>query len=104
MATAKSRAQRGLAKSACPVSREQILGKYWELANLDPDTTKGTITGQLKALDSLCQELALEQAADDPNRPAQLSQQIYRSAWLLEPPGVSPASATRACTKTVDDE
>jgi hypothetical protein len=105
MATAKSKAQRGRAKSACPVSREQILGKYWELANLDPDTTKGTIAGQLKALDSLCQELALEQAADDPNEPAQLSQQIYRSAWLLEPPGASPALATRrACTRTADDE
>ncbi len=63
------------------IGRAEILRKYWELANLDPEITKGTITGQLKALDSLCEELALEESGDDPEA-ARPQQQIYRSAWL----------------------
>ena len=38
-------------------NRNQILNMYWELANLNPEQTKGNITGQLKALDSLCEQL-----------------------------------------------
>ena len=60
------------------IGRDQILAKYWELANLTPQETKGSITGQLKALDSLCEELRLKPV--DTNRPG--SQEIYRSAWL----------------------
>jgi hypothetical protein len=60
------------------IDRDQILAKYWELANLTPEETKGNITGQLKALDALWQELRLKPI--DTNRPA--SQEIYRSAWM----------------------
>jgi hypothetical protein len=60
------------------ISRDLILAKYWELANLTPQETKGNITGQLKALDALCQELRLKPV--DSNRPATL--EIYRSAWM----------------------
>jgi hypothetical protein len=68
------------------IGRAEILGKYWELANLNPEITKGTITGQLKALDSLCQELgfqpsATEKSADTAEEPAD----VYRSAWLRSP-------------------
>jgi hypothetical protein len=70
-------------ESATPglkITRDQILAKYWELANLTPETTKGNITGQLKALDSLCEELRLT-PNKDANKPLP-AQQIYRSAWM----------------------
>ena len=61
--------------------RNQILNKYWDLADLDPEKTKGNILGQLKALDSLCEELA---AGDKPRPPAKRIPEpdIYRSAWM----------------------
>ena len=59
------------------INREQILAKYWELANLTPETTKGNITGQLKALDSLCEELRLTPNKDS-NKPLP-APEIYRS-------------------------
>ena len=62
------------------IDRDQIVAKYWELANLTPETTKGNITGQLKALDSLCEELRLT-PNKDANKPLP-AQQIYRSAWM----------------------
>ena len=63
------------------VGREQILGKYWELANLDPEVTKGSIAGQLKALDSLREELDLIALARESERTTG-AQDIYRSAWM----------------------
>jgi hypothetical protein len=61
--------------------RNQILNKYWDLADLDPEKTKGNILGQLKALDSLCEELA---AGDKPRSPANRVHEpdIYRAAWM----------------------
>ena len=35
---------------ARPVDREQVLDRLWELANLSPEMTRGSITGQVKAL------------------------------------------------------
>jgi hypothetical protein len=84
MARPKAAPRRGHG-NACPVAREQILAKYWELANLNPEITKGTITGQLKALDSLWQELASEDAGEDDGAGLP-SQQVYRSAWLRGTP------------------
>lgn len=62
--------------------RDQILNRYWHLANLDAEDTKGNITGQLKALDSLCEHLAPTQTA----KPKKTLQpvEIYRSAWMSE--------------------
>ncbi len=62
------------------IDREQIIAKLWELANLTPDTTKGNVTGQLKALDLLLALLPLtpNKAANKP-LPAP---EIYRSAWM----------------------
>ncbi len=31
-------------------SREQVLGRLWEFANMGPEVTRGSITGQVKAL------------------------------------------------------
>ena len=63
--------------------RNQILNKYWDLADLDPEKTKGNILGQLKALDALCEELA---AGDKPRQSATRMPEpdIYRAAWMPE--------------------
>jgi hypothetical protein len=63
--------------------RNRILNRYWELADLDPEKTKGIITGQLKALDSLCEQLSL---AEKPKTPAKQTpvHQIYRANWMPE--------------------
>jgi hypothetical protein len=70
-------------KKSLRFDRNQILNRYWELANLDVEETKGNITGQLKALDSLCEQLAI---TEKPGKPAQ---EIYRSAWMVESPSTS---------------
>jgi hypothetical protein len=61
--------------------RNQILNKYWDLADLDPEKTKGNILGQLKALDSLCEQLAV---SDKPRSPANRTPEpdIYRAGWM----------------------
>jgi hypothetical protein len=64
------------------IDHDQILRKYWELANLTPEETKGNITGQLKALDSLCEEL--RQKPVDTNRAG--APEIYRAAWMAGSP------------------
>jgi hypothetical protein len=66
------------------IDRDQILAKYWELANLDPEDTKGSITGQLKALDTLYEELRLTPNKDS-IKPLP-AQDIYRSAWMAHTP------------------
>ena len=65
------------------ISHDQVLQKYWELANLDTEATKGSITGQLKALDSLCEQLAPRSAPQA--APSQRPPGMYRPAWLNEP-------------------
>ncbi len=58
------------------IDHKRILDRYWELAKLEPDTTKGNITGQLKALESLNEELRRAPGKES-GKPA-----IYRSAWM----------------------
>ena len=65
--------------------RNQILNRYWELANLDAEETKGNITGQLKALDSLCEQLPI---AEKPGKPLN-APEVYRSAWMVDSPSTS---------------
>ncbi len=43
------------------IERDQILDRYWQLAGLDAEETKGNIMGQLKALEALC-DLTLKPA------------------------------------------
>jgi hypothetical protein len=56
--------------------RDQILNRYWELANLTPEQTKGNVTGQLKALELLLEALAAKPATTAKVVP------FYRSAWM----------------------
>jgi hypothetical protein len=59
--------------------RTKVLNRYWELASLAPDMTKGSITGQLDALDSLCSELA--RTPGEKTRQTPQPSQFYRSHW-----------------------
>jgi hypothetical protein len=62
------------------IIRDQILAKYWELANLSPEETKGSITGQLNALEALLVELRSASTKESAKPLPQ--KQIYRSAWM----------------------
>ena len=84
-------------------SREQVLDRLWEIANLSPEMTRNSITGQVKAISLI---IAMENfipdrravAAEKKSAPAPVNAQIYQSAWLREqkaatidtqpPPGV----------------
>src|SRR6202046_4569993 len=68
------------------IGREQVLTRLWEIANLSPEMTRGSITGQVKALSMI---VAMQNFI--PDRFATSSEkksvpgpapQIYASAWL----------------------
>ena len=69
--------------------REQVLNRLWELANLSPDMTRSSITGQVKAISII---VAMENfipdrraaSAEKSPAPASAPPQIYKSAWLRE--------------------
>ena len=74
------------------LSREQVLARLWEVANLSPEMTRGSITGQVKALAMI---VAIEGLI--PDRRAGSTQkesvtppthpEIYRAAWLRKQTG-----------------
>jgi hypothetical protein len=70
-----------LLNKALKFDRNDVLNRYWELAGLDHEKTKGNILGQLKALDSLCEELAQH---DKPRSPEKQTPEpdIYRAGWM----------------------
>ena len=70
-------------------SREQVLGRLWEFANMGPEVTRGSITGQVKAISMIVAIEGLipdrragsadKNPASPPSKP-----QIYESEWLRE--------------------
>ena len=68
------------------IGRNDILARLWELANLNPEVTKGSVTGQLKAL-----ELILEVLAHMPVDQTALKPNVYRASWLAETPNGRPS-------------
>jgi hypothetical protein len=88
------------------LGREQVLARLWEIANLSPETTRGSITGQVKALSMI---VAMEGVipdrravpAQNKSVPPPVNAQIYTAAWLAEQrsktidpqPGPAPAQA-----------
>jgi hypothetical protein len=68
-------------------SRDQVLTRLWELANLGPEITRGSITGQVKAVSMI---IAIEglipdrRAASAQNKPAPppVTADIYEAEWL----------------------
>ncbi len=62
---------------------DQILRRYWDLANLDPTETKGNINGQLEALARLYELLARAEAIKPATaQPRPRAPQIYKSSWM----------------------
>jgi hypothetical protein len=68
------------------LDREQVLARLWQIANLSPEMTRGSITGQVKALSMI---IAMQNFIPDrhavsekksPTAPAH--PQIYEAAWL----------------------
>jgi hypothetical protein len=70
------------------LDREQVLNRLWEIANLSPEMTRGSVTGQVKALSMI---VAMENFIPDrrtvsleKKSPPAPAPQIYASAWRRE--------------------
>ena len=69
------------------LDREQVLNRLWELANLSPDMTRNSITGQVKAISLI---IAMENfipdrralSAEKKSAPEPVNAQIYEAEWL----------------------
>jgi hypothetical protein len=95
------------------LDREQVLARLWEIANLSPEMTRGSITGQVKALSMI---VAMQNFIPDRNAVDRLAvssekksptppnpPKIYVSKWLREQqaatiePQSDPAPPVPAC-------
>ena len=68
------------------LDREQVLARLWEIANLSPEMTRGSITGQVKALSMIVamQNLIPDgpaKSSEKKSSPAPIPSQIYAAAW-----------------------
>ncbi len=97
------------------LGREQVLGRLWEIANMPPEMTRDSITGQVKALsmivaiqgfipDRLARPSSPQRAAPPPNPP-----KIYPAAWLAgqqaktNAPQPDPAAAPQEANSGLDE-
>jgi hypothetical protein len=84
------------------VDRERVLDRLWEIANLSPEMTRGSITGQVKALSMI---VAMQNfipdrraiSAEKKSAPPPVHAEIYPAAWRRQQaaaidPQPSPAS------------
>ena len=92
------------------LDREQVLTRLWEIANLSPEMTRGSVTGQVKALSMI---IAMENFIPDrrgvpseKNSPTAPTAEIYASAWRRQQattpattndPQPTPAPPVPAC-------
>jgi hypothetical protein len=90
------------------LGRERVLARLWEIADLDPDMTRNSMSAQIKALSMIVAIEGLIPNRNDDRRagsaqnksaPPPVPPQIDTAAWLLEqqgkttgpPPGPDPA-------------
>ena len=71
------------------LGREQVLARLWEIANLSPEMTRGSITGQVKALSMIVaiQGLIpdrLARSSEKISAPPPPHPEIYAAAWRRE--------------------
>ena len=91
------------------LSREQVLARLWEVANLSPEMTRGSITGQVKALAMI---VAIEGLipdrravpAQNKTAPPPVTAQIYQAAWLAEQQGKTIDPQPGPATAQEEDE
>jgi hypothetical protein len=79
------------------LDREQVLNRLWEIANLSPEMTRGSITGQVKVISMIVaiQGLIPDRRAVDRltvsseknSVPAPIEPDIYAAAWRRGPAG-----------------
>jgi hypothetical protein len=73
------------------ISREQILAKWWEFANIDPELTGYNTSSQSKALELLWKGIGYADADSDPKKPDEGEGQgdskpnIYVAKWMRKP-------------------
>ena len=93
------RAVEGLRRQS--ISREQVLDRLWEIANLSPEMTRNSITGQIKALamivaiEGLIPDRAQKPSASPPLKPnvhiaPQYRQQQAQAAGVQPSPDLVP--------------
>jgi hypothetical protein len=92
------------------LDREKVLDRLWEIANLSPEMTRGSITGQVKALSMIVamQNFIPDRRAvssEKKSAPAPAPAQIYAAAWrrgqqaTTVDPQPSPAAAQEEAQK-----
>jgi hypothetical protein len=64
--------------------REQVLDRLWEIAKMSPEMTRGSITGQVKALSMIVaiEGLIPDRRAEKKSAPPLPEVDIYPAAWL----------------------
>jgi hypothetical protein len=78
------------------LDREQVLARLWEIANLSPEITRGSVTGQVKALSMI---VAMQNfipdrraVASEKKSPPAPAPEIYASAWRRGQQATTPAT------------
>jgi len=78
------------------LDREQVLDRLWEIANLSPEMTRGSITGQVKALSMIVamQNFIPDRRATSEKKspPAPSRAEIYAAAWRRGEQATTPAT------------
>ncbi len=79
------------------LDREKVLDRLWEIANLSPDMTRGSITGQVKALSMIVamQNFIPDRRAissEKKSAPATTNAQIDTAEWLRGQQATTPAT------------
>jgi hypothetical protein len=77
------------------LDREKVLDRLWEIANLSPEMTRSSITGQVKALSMI---IAMQNfipdrravSAEKKSAPAPVNAEIYASAWRRQAESIDP--------------
>ena len=85
------------------LDREQVLARLWEIANLSPEMTRGSVTGQVKAISMI---VAMENFIPDrravssekkspptPTRPQIYRRMAWQAAGHKHPPAAKPCPA-----------
>jgi hypothetical protein len=98
------------------LDREQVLKRLWELANLSPEMTRSSITGQVKAISMI---VAMQNfipdrravSAETKAVPAPAKAEIYASAWRRQaatadpqPTSAPPVPPAPACRGAQQEE
>ena len=93
------------------LDREQVLARLWEIANLSPEMTRGSITGQVKALSMIVamQNFIPDRRAvssEKKSAPAPVTQEIYAAAWRPRQQATAnrPAAKPRPCQQEDQEE